>query len=345
MKKTLINILKFVLPLGLGVFLIWYITKDLTPEQRESIEISFRTADYKWVALSLLLGFLSHFSRGYRWLILLEPLGHKPKLSNSFYAVMIGYLANLAFPRLGEVSRCGAIRNSDKIPFTAAFGTVVAERVIDLIMLMGFTLFLVLAQFDFLWDFIQTEFLSKAGQETADGDGGFPLYGIVGIALAALAILAFIFRSKLSALFLKMKDMLKHFAEGLLTIRKVKRKGAFLFHTVFIWGMYVLMSYVCFFALEETAGLSFMAILACFVFGSFGIVFTQGGIGAYHFIVASTLVLYGTSEETGYAFAWLLWSAQTLLVIALGFLSLILISVTNKNANQDESAPLAETAG
>lgn len=296
---------------------------------------SFRTADYKWIALSLVLGFLSHFSRAYRWVILLEPLGHKPKLANSFYAVMIGYLANLAFPRLGEVTRSGALRNTDNVPFTAAFGTVVAERVIDLFILLVLTVVVIATQFDLLSNFIKAEFLSKLTDKLAESQGKLQLYGIIGgIALVMLVAAVFFLKSKAAALYERVSgtvsSLLKNFAEGLITVKNVKRRGAFIFHTLFIWLMYVLMSYVCFFAFAETASLGFGAVLACFVFGSFGIVLVQGGLGAYPVIVMMTLALYGISSETGLAFGWIIWTAQTILVLSLGFASLILISVTNK---------------
>ncbi len=336
MKNALINILKFVLPLSLGIFLIWLISKDLTDEDINNIKESFRTADYKWVVLSLIFGFLSHLSRAMRWIILLEPLGHKPKLSNSFYTVMIGYIANLAFPRLGEVSRCGAMSRTENIPFTAAFGTVVAERIIDLIILLSLTFIVIATQFELLGNFVQTHFLSKAQGMLADDEGKLTTILIVGFAgLLALAVIGYFLRSKAKDFYLKVRSFMMSFAEGLITVKNVKRKGAFIFHTLFIWLMYVLMCYVCFFAFPETSGLGFGAVLSCFVFGSFGIVFVQGGIGAYPVIIMMTLELYGISSVTGFAFGWLVWSAQTLLILVLGFLSLVLISATNKRTKKD----------
>lgn len=338
MKKILINVLKFVLPLSLGIFLIWLISKDLTDEDINNIKESFRTADYKWVFLSLVFGFLSHFSRAMRWLILLEPLNYKPKLSTSFYTVMIGYLANLAFPRLGEVSRCGVMSRTENIPFTAAFGTVVAERIIDLIILLTFTFIVIAMQFELLGNFVETHFLSKASGMLSDKQDQLPL--IVGIGFAAILVLGvagYFLRSKAKDAYLKVKSILMGFAEGLVTVKNVKRKGAFIFHTIFIWFMYVMMCYVCFFAFPETSGLSFSAVLSCFVFGSFGIVFVQGGIGAYPVIIMMTLELYGISAVTGFAFGWLVWTAQTVLLLVAGFLSLILISATAKKNKSNES--------
>lgn len=340
MKNTLINILKLVLSLSLGVFLIWLITKDLTDEDIKSIKESFLTADYRWVFLSLLFGFLSHFSRSMRWLLLLEPLGYKPKLSNSFYTVMLGYIANLAFPRLGEVSRCGAMSRAENIPFTATFGTVVAERIIDLVMLLAITFVVLVAQFELLGNFIKTEFLSKAQDMLSSGQDQLTWVVPVGLgAIIVLAVAGYFLRSKAKNAYLKVKGLLMGFAEGLTTVKNVKRKGAFIFHTFFIWFMYVMMCYVCFFAFPETSGLGFMAILSCFSFGSFAIVFVQGGIGAYPLIIMMTLELYGISAVTGFAFGWLVWTAQTLLVVALGFLSLVLLSSITKKKQKNEPSP------
>jgi glycosyltransferase 2 family protein len=338
LKKALINILKFALPLALGIFLIWYISKSLSSSDKEDISRSFKTANYSWILLAFLFGILSHLSRAHRWLLLLRQMNYKPKLSNSFYCIMIGYLANFAFPRLGEVTRCGVMGKYEKIPFDKLFGSVLAERIIDLIILLILFCITIFSQWTLLSDFIRKNLLTGIYSKLeGSGDKLFWL-GIIGLSMFAGFVIAFyLFRTQARTLYEKIKNALSGFAEGLKTVMRLKEKKLFIFHTLFIWVMYILMLYVSIFSLPETSGLGAGAILSAFIFGTFGIIAVQGGIGAYPALIMQTLILYGISKSAGFAFGWISWAGQTAGIIIVGIISLILITVTNKKYEQTRS--------
>lgn len=338
MKKALINILKFFLPLALGIFLIWYISKDLSASDRENISHSFKTARYGWILLAFALGLLSHLSRAHRWVLLLRQMDYKPKLSNSFYSVMIGYLANLAFPRLGEVTRCGVMGKYEKIPFDKLFGSVLAERIIDLIILIALFFITIFSQWTLLSEFVRHNLLSAIYSKLeGHGDKLFWL-GIIGLSIFTGFVIAFfIFRTHAKSLSLKIKSALSGFADGLKTVMRLKEKKMFIFHTLFIWGIYILMLYISIFSLPETSILSSGAVLSAFIFGTFGIVAVQGGIGAYPALIMQTLMLYGVSKSAGFAFGWISWAGQTVGIIIVGIISLLLITINNRNYEQTGS--------
>lgn len=331
MKKALVNILKFILPLGLGVFLIWLVVKDLTPEDRDNVWQSFRSADYFWIFIALIAGLLSQFSRAWRWLLMLEPLGYKAKFSNSFFSVAIGYLANLAFPRLGEVTRCGIMNRYEKIPLPALLGTVLAERVIDMLILLVLTFITLFTQYQLLADLINTYLLTPLNDKIKMLTDSIGLVLILGTVFLILTVLLFyLLRRKMQALFIKVSGVLKSFVEGIITVKKLRNKGSFIFHSIFIWIMYISMMYFSTFALAETTGLSVGAMLAAFVFGTFGMIAVQGGIGAYPALIMLVLELYGTSKTGAFAFGWLTWSSQTIEILILGLISMVAAPFFNK---------------
>ena len=280
------------------------------------IILSFKTANYWWVLLSLFLGILSHLSRAYRWKFMLEPIGYKTKFVNLVLTVLVAYLVNLIIPRAGEVARASAIKKYEKVPFDKALGTIVAERIADVIML---SIIIGLAFF------IQTDFLLKSGLFN-------PLQSLLSlIVLGAIgAIGIFILKKSTHPLAEKIKDFLNGLLEGVKSILKMKNKWSFIFHTVFIWLMYVLMFYVVTFALPETTNLSFGAIIIGFVVGGLSMAITNGGLGVYPVFVASALILYGIDENPAKAFGWIMWTAQTLMVLTFGGLSFLLLPIINK---------------
>ncbi|SFS75934.1 hypothetical protein SAMN04487906_1593 [Zhouia amylolytica] len=319
MKKKTVKILKIVLPLLLGVFLIWYSYSKFTPDQLTEIKDHFKNANYWFLLLSLLFGFFSHLSRAYRWNFMLEPLGYKPKLANNAMAVFIAYLFNLAIPRSGEVSRALVINKYDNVPFDKAFGTIVAERIAD-VLVLGFIVLLAFAlQFDALKDFlleiIPIQKLLIAG---------------ITLTLLGIAGLFFIYKTNFK-ISLKIRKLIAGLKEGLLAILKMKKVWPFIFHTVFIWIMYVAMFYICIFALEETSSFSFSTVITAFVVGSFAIAFTNGGFGSYPFFIAEILLLFGISATVGTAFGWIVWISQFVMILLFGGLSLLLLPVYNRN--------------
>lgn len=319
MKRKLIRILKTAGPLLLGLLLIWYSIGSATPAERQVLWKHISLADPIWIGISLMCGILSHLSRAYRWKYLLEPMGYRPKLANSFMAVMGGYLANFGLPRSGEVLRGATISTYEKIPFDKAIGTIVSERIADLIMLI------LILGFGML---IQTEdLLSYFSNDSVN-----PLVGLV-VVLAAIFLvitgLVIIKRSEWS-LALKIKNFARGLLEGMHSILKMKKKGPFVFHTIFIWVMYVMMFYVVKFTIPETSDLSLAGIMAAFIVGSIAISTTNGGIGVYPLAMGAILLLFDISQQAGEAFGWIVWGSQTLMVIILGGLSLLLLPVFNR---------------
>jgi hypothetical protein len=315
-KKTLF----IVLPIALGVFLIGYFLSKLTAQDKSDIINSFKSANYWWVILSLVLGILSHLSRAYRWQFLLEPLGYKPKFANTIMTVLTAYLLNLLIPRSGEVARATAIAKYEKIPFEKAFGTIVAERIIDVIMLF----FIIGLAFVMQADLIK-KYLFK------DSPGSSIETIVLFVVLIALGFLFYYFinRSQ-SPFFLKIKHFINGLTEGLVSIFSMKHKWNFLIHTLFIWTMYVLMFYVVSFALPETTNLPFEAIIVGFVVGSLSMALTNGGLGTYPIFVASALILYKIEVNPARAFGWIMWTAQTLMILLFGGLSFLLLPIYNR---------------
>lgn len=336
MKNKISTIARFLFFLGIGIFFIWLFMRSLTHDQKKEIMLSFRHANYAWIALAVFFGVLSHFLRSLRWKMLMEPMGYFPRISNVFFAVMIGYLANLALPRLGEVSRCGILTRYEKIPFSKSFGTVVTERAVDLIMFILLFFATIYIQSDRLSSYLQTrvyDLLVAKFHYTMDFSTFF-VFASIAIVLVLLVVLMIFWRLvKRSAHFQKIKAQTLGFLEGIKSLYGIKQPLLFIFYSLAIWVLYLLMAYFVFYSLPETALLSLDAGLAVLIFGSIGIMAVQGGIGIYPFIVAETLILYSISKTTGYAMGWLIWSSQTLTIICLGILSLILLPLLNKPAN------------
>lgn len=319
MKKKLLRLSKTFLPLLLGVFLIWYSLSSATPAERQELWNNILLADLKWVYLSVFFGILSHLSRAYRWKYLLEPLGYKPRLANSFMAVMGGYLANLGVPRSGEVLRGATISTYEKVPFDKAFGTIVSERIADLFMV------LIITTFGFL---IQTENLVDYFEENEINPfisiGIFLVFIILGVFFLNLV------RRSNHPFMVKIKDFARGLLEGMRSIVRMKEKTKFILHTIFIWVMYLLMFYVIKFAIPETNSLSIAGFMAAFIVGTFAITTTNGGIGVYPIAMGAVLLLFGINQQAGEAFGWIMWGSQTLMVIILGGLSFLILPLYNQ---------------
>ena len=299
----------------LGVFLAWY---ALSKVSFDELLVYIKKADYKYIILGVCLGLLSHLSRAYRWLFMLEPMGYKVKFGNSIMAVFATYLINYTIPRAGEVARATILTNYENVPFEKGFGTIVSERIADLIMIFMIVLLALCMEFDLIYDFLLTRF-------------NFSKIILLAITLLVLAILIFIYiarsRSKIA---LKVKMFCKGLVEGVLSIFKMKKKWPFILHTIFIWTMYVLMFYVTSFAVEELHGISIGAILFGFISASLSIAATNGGIGSYPLTVYAAFSIFGIAKEHSLAFGWIIWSSQTLMIIVLGGLSLIYLPIFNR---------------
>ncbi|WP_428741535.1 lysylphosphatidylglycerol synthase transmembrane domain-containing protein [Tenacibaculum sp.] len=315
MSTPVKKIAKILLPLILGGFLVWY---SLSKISIETLFQYFKNANYEWIALGLFFGVLSHLSRAYRWKFLLEPMGYKPDFGNSTMAVLVAYLVNYAVPRAGEVSRAAVMTNYESIPFEKGFGTIVAERMADLIMMLTIIAITLFVQFDFIFELLTKNF--------------DPIK--IGILLGGLVLVFVVFtrfvKTAKSGIGLKIKNFVVGLIEGVTSIFKMKQKWAFIFHTVFIWVMYVLMFWATIPAIEGLH-VPLGGILIGFIAGGFAIAATNGGIGLYPVAVAGALALFGIAEEPATAFGWIMWTAQTLMIIVFGGLAFLLLPIYNKN--------------
>ncbi len=325
MKNLTLRIIKFLAFFALGAFIFWLIYKDQDIDRIKSVLKN--DVNYFWVVVSLVIGLLSHISRTLRWGLMIEPIGHKPRFINTFLAVMVGYLMNLAFPRMGEISRCGVLSRYEKISFTKLFGTVVAERAVDMISLLILLAIVIFSQFGQMLDFLNRnpEIESKI-YSTATSPiliGGFLFF----------IILIFIFRKALkdTVFYKKFIDVLLNFKEGFISIKRINRKGWFIFHSIAIWTLYYLMLYSVFFAFDFTRNLTPIAGLTTFVFASFGMVApVQGGIGAWHFMAIEALSLYGIANENGIIFAFVAHTSMTAMIIVVGIISMLILPFINR---------------
>lgn len=336
MKKKILNVAKVIFFLGLGGFFIWLFMHNLTTEEKKDIYKSFLTANYWWLVVSVVFGIISHISRAVRWKILLEPMGYQPRLRNTFMAVMIAYLSNLALPRLGEVTRCGVLARYEKIPFSKVFGTVITERGLDMITLVSVFIINFFIHLDKLEQFNQTSIIKGISAKLNTIENPGMIYWITGSFLVIIFILFWKLRHKISHTFLyrKLKEIILGFFEGLKSLVKIKKPFWFIFHTIVIWTMYLAMTWVVFYCLPETSSLTLDVALATLVFGSIGILVVQGGIGIYPWIVAEILVLWAIPSTKGYAMGWLLWIGQNITIVILGIISLSLLPILNKNRNE-----------
>lgn len=314
--------------MGIGVYVGWYQFSKLDSQQLESIMSSFRSANYWWVLFSLVLGFLSHWSRAYRWRYLLQPLGISTRFINSLFSVFSGYVANIILPRFGEVWRCVLVARYEKVSFEKLFGSVVAERIADVIVVSGVMALTVALQFALLGDKIDELVGDKF---TTDSIAGMAVkLGFVAIIGLIVAFYGWrLMKRSGHPLFVKIRSVLSGLAEGVTSILRMERKWSFVIHTLFIWVMYLAMFYLPFLALPETANVPLGGVLAAFVMGSLSIALVQGGIGVYPIAVAQTLGLYGVPYESGLALGWIVWSAQTGMIVFFGIGSLVLMPLVN----------------
>ena len=318
MSKFL-KVLKNIVPLGLGLYLVYYSFANTSEADRQQIIISIKQADLRFVFLSLVFGAFSHLSRAYRWNYLLRPLGYRPTLMMRILSVMISYFSNLGIPRSGEVLRATALATYADVPFEKSFGTIVTERIIDLIM---------------LFSLIGLGFVLQ-GELLLEVIGNPSLDGMLLVWMVLAASVCFLSTRQLkrsqNALAVKIIRFFTGLWQGMLSIRAIKGKWAFVGHTLFIWAMYLMMFWVVTLALPETIGLSFSALIPAFVAGGFAMSATNGGIGLYPIAVAAVLQAFDIPYPQALAFGWVMWTGQTVMVVVFGSLSFLLLPVLSKN--------------
>ncbi|MDY0140747.1 MAG: lysylphosphatidylglycerol synthase transmembrane domain-containing protein [Bacteroidales bacterium] len=328
MKKKYKNIIKTFLFISIGIGLFYLVYKDF---DIDTILTEIKNVNYWWFIPMFIMGILSHVSRSIRWQMLLNSDGSNVKFANTFMAVLNGYFANIALPRLGEVTRCAIVSKYEKQNFSKVLGTMVSERITDVLMLVLVTILAFLLQSTQISQFIAN-----------NPDLGVKLQKFVSLPMIiayiivgsiGIVFLVSLLKGKLDhfAIFKKLADFIKSFWKGILSIKKVKSPFWYFFHSVFIWAMYFLMLYICFFAFEGFAELGIITALIVFVAGSFGMVApAPNGIGAYHFMIIQTFVLYGIATEKAAAFALIVHGIQTFILVIAGLASFILLPIINK---------------
>ena len=330
MKKRIITILQYVIFLGLGIFLVWWSSKDIDEKGWLEIKNSLENANY-WVILPVLgILFLSHWVRALRWIILMEPLGYTPKKSNTFFAVMIGYLANLAVPRLGEVLKCTLLARYEKIPAEKLVGTMILERAIDVISLLTVIIMTIITQTEVFSEFFNQYFSFADFKWKSFSTYKLFIFIILGLAFFYFLTRHFLKHFRRIKFIHSINKLLRGVLLGLFSVRHIKHKALFFIYSIAIWGMYYFSTYMGLFALQETSSLGATEALSVLSFGSIGMIVTQGGIGAYQLIIQKTMMLYDISENIGLAFGWILWLAQTFVVLFLGLLSFGLLPYFNR---------------
>lgn len=328
MKNILNLILKTLLPIALGIAILWWIYRDFDFTLVKDVVCN--EMNLWWFALSTFFGVMSHVIRGWRWLLALEPLGYRPRTSNCVYAIFIAYGANLVVPRVGEVSRCAVLDRCDGVPFVQSLGTVVAERLIDTIMVIA----LVVAALTLQWKIFYTFFIEAGG-----GTNSTHLFSsITNIAITlasavAIALLAYFIIKKI-ALLKKLKSILSRFWEGVAALSKMKNFKLFFIETVGIWFCYFMQFYLCFFCFSFSNELSIAAALLLFVAGSVAVVVpTPNGAGPWHFAIISMMILYGVTQNDAGMFALIVHTSQTALVAILGVIGLMMLKNNKKKIN------------
>ena len=338
MNKRIRTILQYCFFLGLGIFLVWWSVKDLTSEDKSQIKQALRTARY-WLIIPVFgILFLSHFIRAIRWKLLIEPLGYKPSTTNVLFAVLIGYLANQAVPRLGEVLKCTVLSRYEKVPADKLIGTIILERVIDAITLLivfGITLAI---QPDIYSQLIDTIFHTKKVDDDNKTISSSLLLMILG-GIVIIVILIWMIKKKknFNDLLLLFKKIGSSIWQGLSTIQHLKKRWLFIFLTISMWTLYLAGGYMGFMALQETKQYGINEAFTVLSAGSVGMIVTPGGIGAYAYLLQKTMQVYGLNEGIALAFGWILWLAQTSVILMGGLISFVAIPYYNKKRTSAKS--------
>lgn len=333
MQKRILSILQYVFFLGGGLFLVWWQLKSMSSADQTEFYAALQHANYWYVVPVAILSILSHISRSMRWKLLMEPLGYQPSLKNVFSVTMIGYLANAAIPRLGEILKCTILAKYEKLQSDKLFGTIIVERSFDFFCYLIFIGITVLIQIDKVSAFVEQQLIGIAQAP------GLPIWA-KGILL--LSIIAFIVWG-VRQLFKKfphnkaivgINQFLKGIGEGFRSVKKLKKQRAFFFHTVFIWAMYLLEIYLAFLAMNGTSHLPIEAACSVLSLATLSMIATPGGIGTFPIFVMETLLIYGIAAPLGKAFGWVIWGVSTGLIILIGLLSLLAIPYLNSKTSK-----------
>ena len=328
MNKKIFTVIKFSIFFGLGIFLVWWSIQQIPDQEYIQFKQSLSTAKYWMIIPVFLILSLSHIIRALRWKLLMEPMGYKPSLTNTFFAVMIGYLANFAIPRLGEVLKCTILAKYEHIPAEKNIGTIVAERAFDVICLLLMFVLALFLQYDVVISgyYKMKEYSSSLKNE--DSNIGF--YIKIFLLVGFLSFIIWILVSKKWGAFIKKaKQIILGIVEGLLSALRLKQKYLFIFYSVLIWALYLAGTWIGLYATIGT-GVGFNAAVSCLAFASIGMILTPGGIGAYAILIAKVLEINNVPYTLGLANGTLQWFAQFAIIVVVGFICIIFLPIYNK---------------
>lgn len=337
MRKKWFSILQYLFFLGLGLFLVWWSMQQIPPEKWGDFQKSLQNANYWLLIPVFLILTASHFIRSLRWKILMKPMGYTPRTPNVFFAVMVGYLANLAVPRLGELLKCTLLAKYEKVPADKLVGTILIERAFDVISLGLVFLIALISQFD-----VVGEYAGQLLRPLFNTDNATIPYFKIGsiffvllfIIIGSIVILKKFPHNKLVNVFSK---IIAGVWEGLTSIKQLEKKGLFIVYSVLIWGLYIMGTWIGLYATAGTSSLGIAAAVSALAFGSIGMIITPGGIGAYAYFIAKVLEKNGIGFELGFANGTLQWFAQFIIVLIVGFISLGLLPWYNKKITNESN--------
>ncbi len=331
MNKKIANLFKYAFFLGLGIFLVWWSLHQIPDSEFGKFKQAIVSANYVLFIPVFLILSLSHLVRALRWRLLMEPMGYLPSVANTFFSVMVGYLANLAVPRLGEVLKCTIIAKYEKVPAEKIVGTIVAERAFDVVCLGIIFLLAFIFQFDVVTSGYEYVKANMPGSEhKAITNLQIVIYAVIALAII-ITIIWVIVSGKLTRIMAAIKKIFLGILEGLISASRLKHKLLFIIYTITIWLCYALGTWIGLYSTSATAGLGIKEAITCLAFGSIGMILTPGGIGTYAIFLAIALEGNGIKYEYGIANGTIQWFAQTIIVLVVGFICLMLLPVYNKH--------------
>ena len=333
MRKRLFSILQYVLFLGGGLFLVWWQLKEMTPADTKEFYHAFTYANYWLIIPIAIMCLASHLSRAMRWKLLMEQLGYKPALKNVFAVTIIGYLANAAIHRLGEILKCTFLSRYEKVKVDKLVGTILIERTFDIICYIIFIAITILIQIDVIGGYIKGKFSELA--TSSDIPLWVKFLILIALIASILFFLKYLFRKfPQNKVVLKIKNFFTGMAEGFKSINHLKKKKLFLAHTFFIWTMYLMQIYIGFHAIGGTSLLGFKAACSVLTMASLAMIITPGGIGSFPFLILETLIIYGIPKTIGKAFGFLIWGVSSGIIIVAGVICLVILPYINRKKHE-----------
>lgn len=331
MKKKIFSALKYTVFLSIGIFLIWWQFSKMTHPEILEFRNSIKNANYIFIIPVTIMALLSHVSRAMRWKILIEPMGYSPSTANTFYATMCGYFANTFVPRAGEILRCTLLGRYEKIPVAKLIGTILVERTFDLFCYFLILVFTVLIQIQLVTDFVKGKLAVFSGQKQLIPAWAKIMIFIIVTGIIVLLLRKIFIKHAYHPHIIKLKELFIGLKEGFATIIHLKKRKAFIAHTIFIWAMYLLQIYIGFNALTATSALGFGAAFSVLSLVTVAMIVSPGGIGAFPVAIQEVLLVYHINNIS---FGWLMWGLTTGIIIVAGIVCFGLIIYTNKNKNE-----------